>query len=214
MAGSRTPTRSEVINRAIARGAAALHVCLPVEVVSYNAGDQTVCVQPLISDLYEDDNGVVQFDELGQINNAPVRFGAGGNFRITFPIQAGDTGELIVNDRSIDAWARYGGTQQPKDSRRHHLADGFYLGGVCPAGKWSQADPSVITIGDDTKPGDMVATANRVQAQLNLLAKAMSPPQWVPVPMDGGAALSASIAALIATGWPNAPASATVKILG
>lgn len=157
MAESRSPSQAEVINRAVARGQRELWVSLPVAVLAYHLADQTVDVQPQLADAYEDANGVLQVEVLHPINAVPVNFPAGGNLRITFPIQPGDTGMVTVCDRSIDGWALNGGQQQPLDQRRHHLADAWFTPGVRPKGAWKNADGQVITIGDDGKSGSFAA---------------------------------------------------------
>lgn len=147
---SRSPQLGEVVNRAVARGQAEVRVSEPCVVLSYDANNQTVSLQPQIADAFLDDDGVLQFKVLPVVNGVPVHFPSGGGLRITFPIQAGDTGMLVVCDRSIDAWKSYGGKQQPDDARRHHLSDAWFEGGVNPNGKWKNASSSKISIGDDT----------------------------------------------------------------
>ncbi len=210
MAGSRSPTQAEVINRAIARGQREIRVSMPVQVLAYHLADQTVDVQPLVADAYEDADGALQVEVLQPINAVPVHFPAGGNLRITFPIKPGDTGMVVVCDRSIDGWALHGGSQQPLDQRMHHLADAWFEPGVRPKGAWKNADGDVITIGDDGLPGDFVATAQRVLDQLNAMATAFNNHTHI-LTIAG----TTGTAARPATGMaPSAPASSTTKILG
>jgi hypothetical protein len=207
---SRAPGLGEVINRAVARGQAELRVSTPCVVVSYNVSQQTVTVQPQIADAYLDENSDLQFEMLPQVSGVPVHFPSGGNLRITFPIQPGDTGMIVVCDRSIDAWKSSGGTQQPVDARRHHIADAWFECGVNPNGKWANADPSVISIGDDALTADFVATAQRTLSQLSAIVNSFNSHTHSGVTTGPG---SSGPPVVLMVG-PSAPASATVKILG
>lgn len=208
MASTRSPSQAEVLNRAIARGQRELHVSLPVQVLAYDPKAQTVNVQPLLSEAYEDTDGVLQLEVLPVINAVPVAFPAGGTFRITFPVQAGDQGMVVFCDRSIDGWALHGGPQQSRDLRMHHLADAWFVPGVRPKGAWGSADGAVITIGDDGLAGDFVATAQRVLTQLqNIVTAFNSHTHAVP-------SLGTSAPPTTPMGSPTPPASETVKVLG
>ncbi len=216
MPESRSPTLGEVINRAIARGQAELRVSMPCRVNAYDAGKQTVDVQPLIADLEEGENGEQLFSPLPVVTAVPVHFPAGGSMRITFPVAAGDTGMLIICDRSIDGWTAQGGLQQPADARRHHLSDSWFEPGVSPNGRWKAASADHITLGDDGQAGDFAATANRVLAQLQAIVTAFNGHTHVVSGTDTttGNPIAGTAAAPVPMGAPTAPASATVEILG
>ena len=208
MPPSRRPSLAEVVNRAVARGQAELRVSMPVVVVSYDAGKQTVCVQPLISDFYEDQDGVTQFEDLPQINGVLVQAAAGGKMRITMPIQKDDTGVVLISDRAIDLWAKYGGKQSPKDRRTHHIADAVYIPGVSPVGRWANAATDVITIGDDGQAGAMVArVADPVQAATTMAT-------WVGAVTTGLNGLAPGSCVQPTDFGTIQSGSSTVKILG
>ncbi|MDE2290463.1 MAG: hypothetical protein KGL53_00155 [Elusimicrobia bacterium] len=222
MPPSRSPSQAEVINRAIVRGQRELHVSFPVQVLAYRADQQEVDVQPLVADAYEDADGVLQIETLPVIHALRVEFPAGGSMRLTFPIQPGDPGMAVVCDRSIDAWALYGGSQQPKDLRRHHIADSWFVPGVRPRGAWKSADASVITIGDDGLASDFVATAQRCLTEIQKLKTAFDGHTHgvggYTCPNSGTGPIALTAGTVSAAGPTSAaldaPASATVKVLG
>ena len=53
----------------------------------------------------------------------------GGDYSITMPIKKGDECLIVFGDSCIDSWWQNGDVQNPIDSRRHDLSDGFALVG-------------------------------------------------------------------------------------
>ncbi len=209
---SRNPTMAEVIRTALDRRWTDLRVALPGRVESYDSAKQLVQVQPLIKEPVEGEDGTVTQERLPVVTNVPVIFPSGGGMRLTFPIQAGDTGLLVFSDRSLDLWLDQGGEVAPEDARRHHVADAVFFPGLHPNNDpWSGADTSVITIGSDSGTAQFVALANLVLDRLNELKSAIN--GWTPIPSDGGAALKTALTTLFTT-WPASVASATVKVKG
>ena len=70
-------------------------------------------------------DGEIETVELPMLLDVPVMFPCAGGFTITHPIKPGD--ECLVNfaDRNIDLWWQSGGVQDPFDTRKHDLSDGF-----------------------------------------------------------------------------------------
>lgn len=111
----------------------ALRVCLPAVVVSFDAVNQLVTVQPAIQEAIKL-NLIPTPTSLPQLPQLQVGMFRGGGFAITLPLQAGDEGWVIFNDFCINAWKKSGGTQNNQEERRRHdLSDGWFL----PAG-WSK----------------------------------------------------------------------------
>src|SRR6185312_16518856 len=81
-----------------------LKVAFPAEVVAYDASKQTVDVRPLLADFFANESDGVDQVFPGVIPAVPVAFQGGGGYRETFPVAAGDTVQILVNDRSLDAW--------------------------------------------------------------------------------------------------------------
>lgn len=122
----RVPSQDSVHAAQIEARLKNVHTCLPGIIVSYDAAKQTAQVQPAIQRI---------FTERGPINlpvcvDVPVLFPAGGNFVLTFPIQANDECLLWFSERCIDLWFTYGSTQPPFEYRLHDLSDGFAFVGI------------------------------------------------------------------------------------
>jgi len=121
----RSPTQLQIIKDAVNAAMANLWTALPCEVVEYNNEAVTVNVQPLIKIPVHLPDGEIETVELPMLLDVPVMFPCAGGFTITHPIQKGD--ECLVNfaDRNIDLWWQSGGIQNPFDTRKHDLSDGF-----------------------------------------------------------------------------------------
>lgn len=121
----RAPTQLQIIKEAVNTALANLWTALPCEVVEYNNEAVTVNVQPLIKIPVHLPDGEIETVELPMLLDVPVMFSCAGGFTITHPIKKGD--ECLVNfaDRNIDLWWQSGGIQNPFDTRKHDLSDGF-----------------------------------------------------------------------------------------
>lgn len=105
-----------------------LKVCLPVTVVSYNATDNTVDVQPAIQAVMRDNT----YQELPQIFGVPVITLGGNGLSLRIPLKQGDSGIIIVSDRDIalymQEYKKEGfSSTQPQTLRKHNVADAFFL---------------------------------------------------------------------------------------
>lgn len=206
---TRSPTFSEVHDTLRERVLRDCHVAFPARVESYDASKQTVDVKPLLAEFYvEDDDSVTQVQP-SVVPGVPVVFPGGGGFRLTFPIQAGDTVLCVVADRSIDLWSQFGGPQAPGDLRRHNRTDAIAFPGLHAANAaWAGASTSAVTIGRDGGADDAVALASKVDTRLNDLKTAIN--GWTPAPGDGGTALKAALAVWL--GGTSNVGSASVKV--
>ncbi len=121
----RSPTQLQITRNAIRAALANLWTCLPCEVIEYNPEAVTVNVQPLVKIPVHLPDGEIETVELPMLLDVPVMFPCAGGFTITHPIKKGD--ECLVNfaDRNIDLWWQSGGIQDPFDTRKHDLSDGF-----------------------------------------------------------------------------------------
>jgi hypothetical protein len=132
-----------------------IRVSLPCTVESYDASKCSVTVQPGIRDLREQEDGTYANLRMQPLTNVPVHFPGAGGYRITFPIEPGDTGYVVFADRSIDRWlSGAGGEVDVNDLRAHDLSDGIaFEPGVRPFGSpWSGASTSRMTLGRDGGP--------------------------------------------------------------
>lgn len=151
---SRSPTLAEVFSQAREVTKRQIRCALIGQVQSYNASTQTANVQPVVDDFVQQEDGTYLDLPFPVLTNVPVQFPCGGSIRMTFPVQPGDTGLLVVTDLSLDRWKNQGGQTSPNtDQRRHHPADAVFVPGVVPNPKaWTSADASAFTLGPDTGP--------------------------------------------------------------
>lgn len=127
---TRNTTLQDLLTRFRESLLADLHTSLPGKVVKYDPSTQKADVQPLIKERYADENGAMQARELPVIPAVPVQFPGAGGYRITFPVNVGDTGLIVFSEASLDKWLVSGGTVDPADDRRHDLTDAVFLPGL------------------------------------------------------------------------------------
>lgn len=103
---------------------------MPAIVQSFNLSTMTCVCQIAIQGRYEDQDGNVNFVNIGVIQDVPIVFPSAGGFTITFPVAAGDEVLVIFASRCIDSWWQNGGVQnKPMEYRMHDLSDGFAIPG-------------------------------------------------------------------------------------
>lgn len=233
MAGSRTPTFPEVLDKWRRGVLKELRVALPASVQRYDSDKQVVDVQPLIRELLEQPDGSTESADLPVICNVPVIFPGAGGYHITFPIQKGDTVLIVFADRSIDGWQDQGGTGDPTDARRHHLSDAIAIPGLHPNNAAIQSiETGVLALGQDGASSDWVALATSVKNEIKAVRDTLnsfvstynSHTHSVSGIATSGTALAQSQTAPVDSAAPSSTASApaavndvksaTVKILG
>lgn len=156
----------EIFRKSIFRD---IRVAVPARVESFDASNATVDVQPLLKEEYTDESGDSVVESLPVVQSVPVMFPGAGNFRMTFPIEQGNTGLLIFTDRAMGQWLAKGGEVDPIDKSRHSLKDAVYIPGLNTlSGAWD-VDASVITIGSDDGSAQFAALANLVDARIAAL---------------------------------------------
>lgn len=144
---SGTPSLEKVLATAIEARLFDVHTGIPGVVESYDPGTETVTVRPALKRKYQDGTLV----ELPLILNVPVLFPRGGKASITFPLKKGDSGFLLISERSLDVWKAKGGVVDPNDPRKFNLTDAVFFPGGYPKSKPSgraTADKLRITNGD------------------------------------------------------------------
>lgn len=95
------------------------------EIVSFDSDNQTAEVQIKMSYIV---NGEIKQYPL--LVDCPCVVLGGGQGRITFPIQQGDSCLVLFNDRDIDNWFSGGQTMQPRTERAHSFSDAIALVGI------------------------------------------------------------------------------------
>lgn len=125
------PTLTDVVQtlqKAIFLG---LKVAAPAKIVTFDATTQTADVKlELITVLQQDGQEVPQLPLV--VRDIPVVFPRSSAGYLTFPVNPGDTGQLIVNDRSLDKWCTQGTTVDPGLNHAHNLIDGVFYPGLHP----------------------------------------------------------------------------------
>lgn len=207
--------------REAARAATAVvNVCLPATVVSYDHTTQVATVKVVPKFRRKDPgkgNQAVAYDP-PDLPGVPVAFPGGGDYSITWPLQPGDTGRIVVCDRSLDEWKATGAARtEPQDQRRHNLSDAIFVpdlrspkapregDALQPDGMVVRATTKVVVDCPDVRLGSNSATkgvALGPDVHTQLLAIKSLLDNWVPSAGDGGAALKTAWTALSATGWP------------
>jgi hypothetical protein len=67
------------------------------------------------------------------LDDVPVAFPRTSSGYVTFPLSAGDTGELHVQDRSLDQWLEVGQATDPVSAFTHSLADSVFHPNLFPS---------------------------------------------------------------------------------
>lgn len=121
----RSPDMLLIIKDAIRGELAHLWTSLPCIVENYDPEAVTVSVFSAIKIPVRDRDGVVRTVELPPFEDVPVMFPCAGGFTITHPINKGDECFVSFSSRNIDIWWQSGGIQNPFNTRKHDLSDGF-----------------------------------------------------------------------------------------
>ena len=87
--------------------------------------------------------------ELPVITNVPVIWSRTDKSGLVLPLKPGDTGTLLMSERSLDIWLIQGGCINPKDFRKHDLSDAQFFPGLQPFNKPSDFDPLRAVLRND-----------------------------------------------------------------
>lgn len=149
--------REEISSQAADSSRAELHTLLPAEIVDFDAEKQEATIKILHKPKL---NGKeVPFPQLKKV---PVVFPRGGGYALTWPIKAGDPGNIKITERNIDAWYESGEASPADTNRMHDLSDAIFEPGGMRSGPQKVGDfntagaelrsldgQTKITIGDD-----------------------------------------------------------------
>lgn len=117
----------QTIRLGIEKSLCDLNVAMPCKIVSYDPTKNLAVVQPAFKRKYKSENSAIN---LPTISNVPVVFPRMGDAQLTLPINKGDEGQLLFNQRSIDGWIDSGGEVDPLDSRKFALSDAVFFPGL------------------------------------------------------------------------------------
>lgn len=131
MPKSQSPGLAEVLAQAIENAQAGVWTALVGRVVSYNASEQSAEIQPVVANVFYDENEERVAERLPTIADVPVAFFGSGSFRITIPVVVGGFGMLVFTSCSLEKWLSGDGREvDPVDERRNALTDAVFFPGL------------------------------------------------------------------------------------
>ena len=96
---------------------------LPAQVIEYDRVNNRVQVQLLISLITTDGSAVPR----AQIASLPVAQFGGGGFFLSFPLNTGDLGWVLANDRDISNFLQTYAQSIPNTNRISQFSDGLFI---------------------------------------------------------------------------------------
>jgi hypothetical protein len=103
---------------------------LPGIILSYDAAEGTVSVQPALKGAIQTPDGSLVDVTMDKLIHVPVHFPSGGGYTLTMPVKKGDECLVVFSSRCIDTWWDKGGVQPQAEIRKHDLSDGFAILGT------------------------------------------------------------------------------------
>lgn len=117
----------QIIQLGVEKKLCDINIAMPCKIVSYNPTKNLAVVQPAFKRKYKQETSA---NDIPPISNVPVIFPRMGDAQLTFPVNPGDEGQLLFNQRSIDGWIDKGGELDPVDSRKFALSDAVFIPGL------------------------------------------------------------------------------------
>jgi hypothetical protein len=109
---------------------ARIWTAMPAIIQSIDLTKNTCVCQIAIQGRYEDQDGNLNWVNIGLLQDVPIVFPSAGGMSLTFPIAAGDEVLVVFASRCIDSWWQNGGFEnKPIEYRMHDLSDGFAIPG-------------------------------------------------------------------------------------
>ena len=128
-------TLDELISLALEARLAEVHTSMPAVVTNYDRAAGTVTVTLPIGKMVPDGSGNFVSEPYPKLADVPIEWPRCGKFAITFPLEAGDTGMLVVCMRNIGPWRTTGQAGQPGDVGLHTLDGAVFRPGLSPDNK-------------------------------------------------------------------------------
>lgn len=172
---------AELITESFEKLMSDVHVCLPAEIIKYDADTMLCSAQPLIKHKFEKKD---KFEKYSVINKVPVVFPRTATALIRLPVTKGDIVMLVFADHELSNWVNSNGASvEYLDKRYHHINDCFAVAGGYPIGKpHVAANPNAmeiivqpgtkITIGNETD--ELLAIAHASFSELKTLTDKLS----------------------------------------
>jgi hypothetical protein len=185
---TRTPDMADLLTATRDAALDACHVAVLGRVTATAGG--AVDVLPLVRRRVRQDDGTDRFDELPTIPSVPLAYPGGNGAAVAWTPAAGDLVLLVVcDDDPTDALA--GAVVDPAFGERHALGGAIAVPFAAPS---------------DVALAATVALSAKVDSALAEIRSLLA--GWVPVPADGGAALSVLAKSL----WPTSTTPPTPSV--
>ena len=149
---------------------AQLRVAIPAIIESFDAGKQTVSVQPAITENIQVGEEATKATKLPILTDIPICFPRAGGYSITLPIKKGDECLLVFADMCIDGWWQSGGVQDQMETRRHDLSDAFAIIGTTSQAR-KVAAYSTENMQIRTDDGNIVIELEKSSGNVNVQCK-------------------------------------------
>lgn len=192
-----SPELADLITAAVQKRLSRVYVALPGVVKRYDSATQQADVMPGVGGSTFDENGKRVAETIPVIPSCPVHFPRGGGYRITFPVQPGDTCLLVFCSSSTDRWLGSNGQIQvdPGFDWKHAITDAVAFVGIAPFNApLHNAPVTSMSLGSDD--GGPTIEISDVAIQCGgSLAQSLAYSAWV-----------LGLAAAIATATPSTPA--------
>jgi hypothetical protein len=186
-----TPTHASSMRDAIEQRERQMQIAFPAKVISYTPATCTARLEPQFIETWREGSERVsetfdatvtatgrprkpRLDSDAYIDNIPVCFPRAGDYRMTFPIAAGDFGLVICTKFSLDVWRETATAGDPGDLRRFTMS-GATFHPVSLSPNDSTLDPTTdadhatvisLSAGGTT---DFVALAAKVKTDLDAI---------------------------------------------
>jgi hypothetical protein len=163
------PTDEDIADAREERLRLDMETAFPARVQSYDSDLQVADLVPLVRRQVPQPDGSHTTEALPVLPCVPVCFPRMGQWFVSFPIEPGDTGLVIVCSGDIGPWRiGSGDVTDPGDLRRHHMSHAVFLpSGLVPRARKltqtgaagtseSPALPTGMVIGSDASDGARV----------------------------------------------------------
>lgn len=147
------------------------------KVTEYDPTTRTATVQPLTKRAIAREDGTLSLESLPPLPSVIVIFPMAGPFSITFPIEVGTVGLLLVLSDSDHIWRETQIESEPGDLRRFSLSCTRFLPGYLPdaVAHPAAATEALVVKGTDVRLGDetasdFVALASLIDANFTAIA--------------------------------------------
>ena len=140
-----TPTWPQAFRLAIEGRLSEMHTTFPGSIESFDKATGKATIKP----NFQRKTKAGDIVDMPLIQNVPIMWPRAGKISITFPLTKGDTGAVMIHQRSLDNWLVAGGTVNPDDPRKFHLSDAAFYPGLYPFSDPAKVDDTRLLIRND-----------------------------------------------------------------